>query len=165
VNVPFYFTKANRKGKVKMELIKIRFGNESDLFESAADRSLTELFRTGRPMFKCSDCLWVPPMDMIETPTEIVILAEIAGVEKEDLEVEISRRAVKVTGRRTEESSGPHATYRLAEIHYGSFERILYLPQAVDSERVSASYARGMLRIRLAKRPADQSHQIPIDDD
>lgn len=148
-----------------MELIKIRFGNEPDLFESAADRSLAELFRAGRPMFKCSDCLWVPPMDMIETPEEIVILAEIAGVQKEDLEVEISRRAVKITGRRMEESSGPHATYRLAEIHYGSFERILYLPQAVDSERVSASYARGLLRIRLAKRPADQRYQIPIEGD
>ena len=83
-----------------MELIKIRFGEEPDAIEAAVDRNLTDLYRSANLLFSCSDCLWLPSMDMIETPKEIVIISEIAGLEKEDLEVEITRRAVKVSGRR-----------------------------------------------------------------
>jgi HSP20 family protein len=104
-------------------------------------------------------------MDMIETPTEIVIISEIAGLEKEDIEVQITRRAVKVSGRRRPPALASPATYRLAEINYGHFERILYLPAAVDSNSISASYANGLLTIRLVKQPEQEHYRIPIAED
>jgi HSP20 family protein len=101
-------------------------------------------------------------MDMIETPQEIVIIAEISGSEKEDMQVEITRKAVKISGRRRAMPPSSSATYRLAEIHYGNFERILYLPEPVDGDNIDASYSKGLLTIRLAKLPEDKLHKVPI---
>jgi HSP20 family protein len=148
-----------------MELIKIRFGEGSDVSQNAAEKSLVDMFRATRPLFNCSDCPWSPPMDIIETPEDIHILAEIAGVEREDLAVEITGRTVKISGRRPSIAAGAGTTYRLAEIHYGGFERTLYLPRQIDSERVSASYSNGLLQIRLAKQSHEQPYQIPIAED
>ncbi len=145
-----------------MELIKIRFGNEPDSNETSIEKNLSDVFRTSNPLFRCSDCLWVPPMDMIETPHEIVIIAEIAGAEKEDMQVEITRKAVKISGMRRALTPTSSSTYRLAEIHYGQFERILYLPEPVDSDNIDASYSKGLLSIRLTKMPEEKLHKIPI---
>jgi HSP20 family protein len=150
------------KGEVVMELIKIRFGEEPDTIEAAVDKDLTDLYRSTNLLFRCSDCLWLPSMDMIETPKEIVIISEIAGLEKEDLAVEITRRAVKVSGRRRLPPLAGPATYRLAEINYGHFERVLYLPETVDANSISASYSNGLLTIRLAKQPAQEHYRVPI---
>ena len=104
-------------------------------------------------------------MDVYETPDEIVILAEIGGVQKEDLDIEINSKAVKIYGNRYQIPRVENTTYRLAEIQYGKFERILYLPVPIDTEVVSSSYSNGFLEIRLAKQPKDVTHKIPIEDD
>ncbi|MGW8187064.1 MAG: Hsp20/alpha crystallin family protein [Desulfobacterales bacterium] len=145
-----------------MELIKIRFGDETDAGEASVDKNLTDLYRSANLLFSCSDCLWLPSMDMIESPKEIVIISEVAGLEKEDLEVEFTRRAVKVRGRRRLPVSAGAATYRLAEINYGHFERVLYLPEEVDANSISACYSNGLLTIRLAKQPAPERYKVPI---
>jgi HSP20 family protein len=101
-------------------------------------------------------------MDMIETAREIVIIAEIAGAEKEDMQVEITRKAVKISGRRRAFTPSSMTNYRLAEIHYGNFERILYLPEPIDSDRIDATYSKGLLSIRLTKMPEEKIRKIPI---
>jgi HSP20 family protein len=53
-------------------------------------------------MFATAECTWTPSMDIYETPEEIIIRAEIAGVDKEDLEVEINSKAVRIYGKRRE---------------------------------------------------------------
>jgi HSP20 family protein len=101
-------------------------------------------------------------MDIYETPDEIIIMGEIAGVTKEDLELEISSKAVRIQGNRVPITRIENATYRLAEIQYGKFERILYLPAPIDPEVVSASYSNGFLQIRLAKLALDKTFKVPI---
>jgi HSP20 family protein len=103
-------------------------------------------------------------MDMNETPEEIIIVAEVPGVHKDDLEVEISSKAVRITGKRFARHCSDNATYRLAEIQYGQFERILFLPALIDPEIVSAAYQNGLLEIRLAKQPSERIHKVPIQD-
>jgi HSP20 family protein len=103
-------------------------------------------------------------MDMNETPEEVIIIAEVPGVEKDDLDVEISSKAVRIRGDRFAKHCPGNATYRLAEIQCGKFERILFLPAPIDPEVVSASYQKGMLEIRLAKLPSEKIHKIPIEE-
>lgn len=150
-----------------MDYIKIRFGNDFDQIASRIEKSFEDIFRPRpvNPMFASAECTWTPQMDIYETPEEIIILAEIAGVDKDDLEVEINSRAVKVQGRRNPISRMDKATYRLAEIQYGRFERVLYLPAPIDTEVVSSSFTSGFLQIRLAKLPQDRTHKIPIEED
>jgi len=149
-----------------MDYIKIRFGNDFDWISSKIEKSFKEMYRPRpvSPMFASSECAWAPPMDVFETPEEIIILAEIAGVNHEQLEVEINSQAVKIKGRRSPSLRSPNCTYRLAEIQYGKFERTLHLPFPVDTEVVSSAYDNGLLQIRMAKRPQDERHNIPIED-
>jgi HSP20 family protein len=144
-----------------MEFFKIRFGNDLDELTSKLEKSLEDMLGIG-PSFMLSERAWRPPMDMYETPEEVVILAEIGGVDKEDLEVEISSKAVRIQGRRVAPTSGPNYTYRLAEIQYGRFERILFLPSPINPDKVTAASKNGFLEIRLVKRPVDQSYKVPI---
>ena len=101
-------------------------------------------------------------MDIYETPDEIIIMGEIAGVNKEDLELEISSKALRIQGNRTQSPRIDNAKYRLAEIQYGKFERVLFLPAPIDPEVVSASYTNGILQVRLAKLALDKTFKVPI---
>lgn len=147
-----------------MEYIKIKFGSDFDAASSGFEKSIEDMFRSMNPIFSMCDRAWNPQMDIYETHEEIVIRAEIAGVNKEDLEVEINSKAVRIRGKRSEMSRNENATYLLAEIQYGCFERILFMPSPIDPEIVSASYLNGFLQIRLAKLPTDVVHKIPISD-
>jgi HSP20 family protein len=149
-----------------MDYIKIRFGNDFDQLTSRIEKTFEEMFRPrpASPMFATSECTWTPSMDIYETPEEIIIRAEIAGVVKEDLEVEISNKAVRILGKRAEITRVAGATYRLAEIQYGKFERILFLPAPIDTEVVTSSFTNGFLELRLMKMPREKTYKIPIDD-
>ena len=133
-----------------MKHIQIRFGKEIEQGR-AEDKSFEEMFQPGKPMFSFSKQVFKPQMDIFETRTEIVIQAEIAGVKKEDILIEISDKAVKISGTRKNEYINRTATYRLAEVQYGQFERVLYLPSVIDVEKVSAIYQNGFLRLTLGK--------------
>lgn len=149
-----------------MDYIKIRFGQGTDALSSPFDQTVEGLFRPGHlnPVFSSCERSWTPQMDIIETRDEIIVLAEISGVDKDNLEVEINHKAVRIFGRRTQVPTSENMTYRLAEIQYGQFERILFLPSPIDPEVVSSSYSNGFLRLTLAKRPRSETHRIPITD-
>ncbi len=150
-----------------MDYIKIRFGSDFGNIGSRIEKTIEEIFRarTVNPMFSSKEHTWTPQMDIYETSEQIIIRAEIAGVDKENLEVEINSKAIRIYGNRKEIPRVSNATYRLAEIQYGKFERILYFPSPVDPEIVQSSYHSGFLEIRLAKKMADKTYKIPISDE
>ncbi len=149
-----------------MNHIRYQLGDEFDRIGSQIEKSIHDFFRPRpvNPMFACKDCSWVPQMDMYETEKEVVIWAELAGVEKEDLEVEINSKAVRIFGMRKEVTRDPNGAFRLAEIRYGRFQRVLYVPSPVDPEVVATSFVNGLLSIRMAKQAVHRTHKIPISD-
>lgn len=148
-----------------MDYIKIRFGNDFDRLGSTFEKTIEEMFRSARPMFTCAECTWKPQIDMYETPEQITIIIEIAGVDKENLGLEIDRKAVKIYGQRIENPRMENGTYRLAEIQYGHFERFISLPAAIDADKAKASYTNGFLKIELAKSAPHKTHRVPISDE
>lgn len=149
-----------------MDYIKIRFGSDFDPSDTRSERSIEDFFRPRpvNPMFSSRECLWIPQMDIFETPDEVIVWSELAGVSKEDFEVEISSKAVRIFGIRKELPKGAEGTYRLAEIQFGKFERVLFMPAPVDTEIVTSTFSNGFLQIRIAKLRLDQTHKIPITD-
>ncbi len=148
-----------------MDYIKISFCNDIDELHSKMDRSIQDVFGSLNSAFSIEERTWRPQVDIYETEEEIILRAEVAGVDKEDLAVEVSRRAIKLTGKRSELPRIDNATYRLAEIQYGKFERVLYLPVPIDTEIVSATYCNGFLEIRLVKQVTDRTYTIPISEE
>jgi HSP20 family protein len=147
-----------------MEYIKIRLLDDFGQIGSNLEKPIEDMFRSVSTGFTLAERTWKPPMDMNETPEEVIIVAEVPGVDKDDLEVEISSKAVRIKGNRYARHCSGNATYRLAELQYGSFERILFLPSPIDPEIVSAAYQNGLLEIRLAKQPPEKAHKVPIQD-
>jgi len=133
-----------------MKHIEIRFGDNLET-HAAEEKSFEEMFQSVNPMFCFSKRIWKPQMDIFETRIEIIIQAEIAGVRKEDIVIEVSNKAVKISGSRKTNHLDRTATYRLAEIQFGQFERVLYLPSVIDVEKVSAKFSNGFLELTLGK--------------
>lgn len=147
-----------------MEYIKIRFGKNLEEMHSRLQRSIDEMFRRVNPMLSLPEQTWRPQMDIYETPEQIIIIGEISGVDKEDLEVELGQRAVRISGRRREMPRVQGMRFHLAEIAYGSFERILLLPVPINPEEVTASFTNGLLKITMARKPGDKVRRVPIED-
>jgi HSP20 family protein len=150
-----------------MNHIRIQFGDEFNRIGFDLEKTLQNIFRPRpvNPMFACRDCNWIPQMDIYETDKEVFIWAELAGVAKTDLGVEVNSKAVRIYGYRKEMPKPSDGAYRLAEIRYGKFERVLYLPSPVDSDVVSSTFKDGFLSIRMLKMEPPKTHKIPISDE
>ncbi len=146
-----------------MDYIKIRFGDGIFKIESEIEKTIEDMFQSMNPMFTIAERTWRPQMDVYETPEEVIIMAEIAGVREEDLDILCTSKAIRISGVRADVPRMNNARFRLAEIQYGSFERILSFPAQIDPEVYSASLTNGILNIRLAKLQLNKTFRIPID--
>jgi HSP20 family protein len=145
-----------------MDYIKIRFVENPGGIESEFHRTVEEMLRAAQQRFTLSQQRWRPQIDIYETREEIVVLAEIAGVPKEEINLEIGPRSVKISGSREGGPREDDASYRLAEIPCGYFQRELTLPVPIHMETARAVCRDGILEIRLAKRPLDRIQKISI---
>jgi HSP20 family protein len=145
-----------------MSYIKIRIGDDIEKFGTDLISSIDEMFRLMSPRFNPGKCMWTPHIDIYETPVEITVLVDVAGVQKDHIHLEIGRRMIKISGVRREQPIPRQTKYRLAEIPYGYFERSLSLPAQIDPDASSASYMDGFLHIMLTKLPLDKYHKIKI---
>jgi HSP20 family molecular chaperone IbpA len=91
------------------------------------------------------------PVDVYQTPSEIVIRTFIAGVRPDEMNVSISRDVVTIEGAREERASVAESDYFHHELFWGSFSRTILLPQEIDVENSSAGAKDGLLTIILPK--------------
>jgi HSP20 family protein len=147
-----------------MNPIKIVFDDDFGEMETEFYKTFDSIFRLMNPALHGHQS-WKPQMDAYESSEEIVIVAEIAGINKEDLHIEVSRRSVKIHGKRKRTTLMEDIRYSLVEIPYGRFERVLMLPAPINTETVSAKYTDGLLQIRITKLPPNQAYKVPIQKD
>jgi HSP20 family protein len=145
-----------------MHTIKIRLGEDPGKPDPDPRSVIDEIFNLVNPRYNACHRIWRPQIDVYESAGEIILVAEIAGAKREDLHVEIGRKTVKMSGRRHIRPFPADARYRLVEIPYGYFERSLVLPAPVDTDQVDATYADGLLQIRMAKLPLDKTRKIRV---
>ena len=145
-----------------MSLIKIKFGNN---FEEEFEKAVDEVFHLVIPAFKHHQCIWKPNIDVYESLDEIMVLADLAGLNKEELHIELGRKKIKIAGVRKTIWALEKGRFYLAEIPHGHFERNIILPAPVDAPSAVASYADGILMIRINKLPAGKTHRIHIRSD
>ncbi len=95
---------------------------------------------------------WVVPMDISEGEEDLVVVAEVAGVDKEGLRVVLEGEWLQISGRRRVPFPTHARRFFQVEIEYGPFQRVVRLPVAVDPDSASALYEDGLLVIRFRKR-------------
>ena len=105
---------------------------------------------------------WAPTVDIYENKDQIVLEAELPGMNREDFELSIENNVLTLRGERRFEKKDESDNYHRVERSYGSFTRSFTLPQTVSPENVSAEYKNGVLRVVLQKREEVKARRIEI---
>src|SRR6202021_3772489 len=95
---------------------------------------------------------FAPPVDVYEDEHSVTLKIEVPGIEEKDIDVRLENNTLTVHGERKFEKEEKEENFRRVERQYGSFTRTFTLPTTVDSEKISASFDQGILKISLAKR-------------
>jgi HSP20 family protein len=105
---------------------------------------------------------WSPSLDVTETKNELVVKAEVPGMDPKDIDISLSDGVLTIKGEKKREKEEKEADYHLVERSYGSFARLVQLPKGVESDKISASYKNGILRITLPKSEEAKKKEIKI---
>ena len=106
----------------------------------------------------------IPPVNLAETPKEFVATVELPGLEEKDVNVQILGDQLVISGERKWEEEKKEKDFYRVESQYGSFKRVLPLPDGLnlDSAAVSAKLAKGVLEIRIPKVEPKPAAKIKI---
>lgn len=94
-----------------------------------------------------AETTWTPNTDVYVHATGAVIKVELAGIRKEDLELNVEGARLTIRGVRQDECRNGNSNFQVMEIHYGAFESVVELPPGFDLAQARASYQNGFLRV------------------
>lgn len=105
---------------------------------------------------------WSPRVDIYENKDNLVIEAELPGMNPENVDISIENNVLTIQGKREFEKKDEGDNFHRVERHYGSFTRSFTLPPTVNSEDASADFENGVLKLSLAKREEAKPRRIEI---
>lgn len=105
----------------------------------------------------------MPRVDVIDREAEIVIRAEIAGVDKKDLDVSVTSDSVTIKGSTRQESKEEKGDYYRCEIAQGAFARTIPLPCSVAGDKAKATFKDGLLELTLPKQEPAKRRSIKVE--
>jgi HSP20 family protein len=105
---------------------------------------------------------WVPAMDLVETDDHLVLKADLPGMSKDDLNIEVKDNVLTVSGERKAEHEDKTDGYYRIERAFGSFSRSLTLPQGIESSAINADFTDGVLEVRIPKPEERKPQRIAI---
>lgn len=111
---------------------------------------------------KESEPHWVPKTDVFVSDNHLVVMVELAGMRREDLELTVEGNQLRVSGQRPDGCRTGHCKFLVMEIDYGTFESVIELPAGYDLTRAKASYQNGFLRIDVPAVPSGSSHPVSL---
>lgn len=106
--------------------------------------------------------VWAPAVDIKETADSFIVTAELPGMSKEDIHVEVENQTLTIKGERRFEKKDEGENYHFVERSYGSFFRSFSLPKNVSADGISAEYKDGVLHITLPKSEEVKARQVSI---
>jgi HSP20 family protein len=96
---------------------------------------------------------WAPRVDIREDKEAVVLTAELPGVDKDNVKVELENGVLTVSGEKKSETEATENGIYRSERVYGSFKRSFTVPDTLDADKIEAEYANGVLKLVLPKRP------------
>lgn len=135
---------------------------EFDRIRREMDR-LWDSFLEGGPMRRAADGgEWLPSIDVSETKSDLVIKAELPGMDPKDIDISMNNGFLTIKGEKKHEREEKDENYHLVERSYGSFTRSVRLPREVQSDKITASFKNGVLRVTLPKSEEAKKKEIKI---
>jgi HSP20 family protein len=152
-----------------MALVRFRpFSETLEPFRDLSDiqHEVNRLFDGffGRPAQVANrERVWAPVVDMYETKDELVVTAELPGMDEKDIHLSITGDMLNLRGERHWNQEVKQDSYYRGERWFGKFERSLPLPIPVQADKVKATYRDGVLTVKLPKVEEIKAKEIKID--
>ena len=105
---------------------------------------------------------WLPAVDVFDTKEAVVLKAELAGMDPDDIQIEVEDNVLTIKGERKFEETVDRERYYRVERRFGSFQRDLALPQGVRPEDISAAYEDGVLTVTVPKVEEEKPKRIEV---
>ncbi len=128
-----------------------------------AQEEMNRAFGGERSLFRAGESVgWTPPCDIYEDGEEIVLRAELAGVEPKDVEIGFESGVLTLKGERKLAMEDKRENYHRVELSYGTFTRAFSLPASIDAEKIRAESKSGVLVVHLPKKPEAKPKSIQV---
>jgi HSP20 family protein len=105
----------------------------------------------------------IPKMDVVDRENEVLVKAEIPGVDKKDIDISVGEDTVTIKGETRHEEKEEKGDYYRCEISHGAFSRTIALPAVVDGAKAKANFKDGMLELTLPKTEKAKRHSVKVD--
>jgi HSP20 family protein len=105
---------------------------------------------------------WAPAVDVIERDDEVIITAELPGMSRDDVQVEVAEGVLTIKGEKQEVKEEAKDRYRVVERMFGRFERTFSLPVGIDPTKTAARFENGVLTVHLPRVPRPDARHVKI---
>ena len=116
----------------------------------------------GLPSLITEETSFSPTLDVSETEKELIVKAEVPGMDKEDIGINLSDGLLTIKGEKRHEKKEEKENYHCIERRYGTFSRTMRLPVDVETDKVDATYKDGVLTITLPKSETAKPKKIEV---
>ena len=125
-----------------------------DMFERFATDNPSALGAEGRT--------WAPALDVVDRKDEVLVRADLPGLEQKDVHVELQDHTLLLRGERMQEREEKEGDYYCCERWEGRFDRAIPLPAEVDTDKINATFKNGVLEVHLPKTDEARGKKIEI---
>lgn len=122
-------------------------------------REFDTAFRGG----SADDTVWSPRVNIVENEQGYSISAELPGVSKEDIDIDLKDNTLSISGEKKAESKEENDNFIRVESSYGKFERSFHVSDDIDVNNVNASFKDGVLKVELRKKEEAKPKQIKVE--
>jgi HSP20 family protein len=139
--------------------------NRQDAFRSLSSlqEQVNRLFQSNSSGRENSNLTsWAPAVDIYETENELVVNADLPGIDEKELDIQVENDMLSIRGERKFDQKVTEDQYLRIERTYGSFSRSFGLPNTVNKEAVKAHYRNGVLTVELPKRAESKPKQVKV---
>ncbi len=146
-----------------MQLVRLNPVRDMFNFRNRINHVFDDFFYpTNRDEVEFSMRNWTPVVDVYDNDDNFVIKAELPGIDKDGIEIDVKDRVLTLKGERSSENEVKDDNYYRRERSFGKFERAFILPADVDPDKIKADYKDGVLKIDIPKPEEQKPRQITI---
>jgi HSP20 family protein len=148
-----------------MSLIRWQPWQEVETLSRQLDQlfaDFTPVSRAASPVANPVSKTWTPAIELQATDAEFVLRAELPGIDAKDLDIQVTREGVSISGEYRSETKNEDGKFFRSEFRYGSFRRVVPLPVAIQNDQVKADFTDGILTLTLPKVVNDRPQVVKV---
>jgi len=145
-----------------MELVSFNPWNDVWNMNNRINRIFGSRFAPARVLKENRDFVWRPAVDIYEEENGVVLKAELPGIDKKDISIDVKDGVLTLSGERAVENETSEKNFYRRERTYGKFQRLFTLPEGVSAEEITADFKDGVLKVDIPKAKVEEPKKITI---